>query len=159
MARRFLPIKGHILRLSVFAMMLFVCAAFNTPVASAGTADLTVETETALHKFKVEVMRTPGERAKGLMHRRHLPHDHGMIFDFGGAVIARMWMKNTYIPLDMLFIRPDGRIANIARNTVPHSTEVLSSDGKVRYVLEINGGLAAQLGISAGDQVTFSISP
>ncbi len=76
-----------------------------------------------------------------------------MIFDFGRDVTARMWMKNTYIPLDMIFIRNDGTISNIERNTTPHSTEVLSSEGKVRYVLEINAGLSDQLGISRGNVV------
>lgn len=159
MARRFLPIRCHILRLFAVATLVLACALGNALAVRAEMTNLTIETETALHKFTVEVMRTPGERAKGLMHRKHLADDHGMIFDFGDTVIARMWMKNTFIPLDMLFIRPNGKITNIARNTVPHSTEILSSDGKVRYVLEINGGLSAKLGISAGDQITFSPTP
>lgn len=115
--------------------------------------DLRIETRSAVHNFKVEVMRSAEERARGLMHRKHLPKDQGMLFDFGGKVTARMWMKNTYIPLDMLFIREDGTISNIARDTVPHSTEVLSSDGYVRYVLEISAGLSRRLGVQPGDQV------
>lgn len=91
----------------------------------------------------------------GLMHRRTLDVQHGMLFDFGGAMIARMWMKNTHIPLDMLFIREDGVIANIISDTVPQSTAVLSSEGDVRYVLEINAGLSKRLGIKAGDNIVL----
>ncbi len=107
------------------------------------------------HEFKVEVMRKSHERARGLMHRRYLADDAGMLFDFGRQVIARMWMRNTYIPLDMLFVHEDGKIVNIARNTVPHSEKILSSTTEVRYVLEINGGLSEKLGIEAGDRVAL----
>lgn len=126
-------------------------AVFLAPASEADTPVVRIETPTAQHEFTVEIMRTAENRARGLMHRRQMDAGHGMLFDFGSNVIARMWMKNTYIPLDMLFIRTDGTISNIARNTTPHSTEVLSSDGEVRYVLEINGGISDQLGISAGD--------
>ena len=77
-----------------------------------------------------------------------------MLFDFGARPErASMWMKNTYIPLDMLFIKPDGKIESIAERTVPHSLEALSSRGPVRYVLELNGGMSARLGIEPGDRV------
>ena len=76
-----------------------------------------------------------------------------MLFDFKRQLIARMWMRNTLIPLDMLFIHEDGEIINIAQNTVPYSQEILSSTSEVRYVLEINGGLSEKLGIKPGDQV------
>lgn len=132
-------------------MLMVAFAAILATVSEAGTPVVSIETPTARHEFKVEIMRTAEDRARGLMYRMHMDTDHGMLFDFGSTVIARMWMKNTYIPLDMLFIRTDGTISNIARNTIPHSTEVLSSDGEVRYVLEINGGISDQLGISAGD--------
>jgi uncharacterized membrane protein (UPF0127 family) len=76
-----------------------------------------------------------------------------MLFDFKRQLIARMWMRNTLIPLDMLFIHEDGEIINIRQNTMPHSQEILSSTSEVRYVLEINGGLSEKLGIKPGDQV------
>lgn len=98
-------------------------------------------------------MRTAEERARGLMFRRHLDADSGMLFDFREPLTARMWMKNTYIPLDMLFIREDGEITNIAKDTVPQSTTVLSSAEKVRYVLELNAGTTTRRGIEPGDKV------
>ncbi len=136
----------------LIATILFF--SFPDAVSVAGdTRLLSVISGTSKHDFTVEIMRTPEERSKGLMHRRQLDAKHGMLFDFGGAVIARMWMKNTYIPLDMLFIRENGAIANIAADTVPHSLDVLSSEGDVHYVLEINAGLTKRLGIKAGDRV------
>lgn len=87
------------------------------------------------------------------MHREHLAQDHGMLFDFGDTRPVRMWMKNTLIPLDMVFISETGRIEGIAPNTVPMSEEVLASPKPVRYVLEINAGTSAKLGFRAGDTV------
>lgn len=103
--------------------------------------------------FQVELAKSPDERRIGLMHRRHLAPDHGMLFDFGEIAPVAMWMRNTYIPLDMMFIRTDGEIANIAHDTVPHSEDVLASDGPVRAVLEVPAGTTRLLGIKAGDRV------
>jgi len=136
--------------------ILFLVTVFATsvaPLSASDTHNLTIKSETAAHTFAVEVMRAPADRARGLMHRRHLDRGAGMLFDFAESMIARMWMKNTYIPLDMLFIRADGIIANIVADTVPHSTKVLSAEEPVRYVLEINAGLSRELGIKPGDRV------
>lgn len=132
---------------------LFVCAAL--PVAWAQTAlePLTIKTAKGPVAFQVEVMRTDEERARGLMNRAYLPADRGMLFDFKSPQIATMWMKNTLIPLDMIFIRADGTIANIAENTEPHSLRTIPSSEPVLSVLEINGGLSAKLGIAPGDKV------
>jgi uncharacterized membrane protein (UPF0127 family) len=105
------------------------------------------------HLFQVEVMRTPETRARGLMHRKYLPGDRGMLFDFGQVEPVSMWMQNTYIPLDMLFIRADGTIARIAEQTEPLSVRTIPSGEPVLSVLEINGGVAAKLGIRPGDKV------
>lgn len=107
------------------------------------------------HAFRVEVADTDAARAQGLMYRREMPADQGMLFDYGAGQPQEvaMWMKNTFIPLDMLFIRRDFTIANIAERTVPHSTASIFSDGPVRAVLELNGGATARLGIKAGDTV------
>ena len=107
--------------------------------------------------FQVEVMRNSEQRAKGLMFRRYLPPDRGMLFDFGASEPVAMWMQNTYIPLDMLFIRKDGTIARIAENTEPLSTRTIPSGEPVLSVLEINGGVARQLGIKPGDTVEHSL--
>jgi uncharacterized membrane protein (UPF0127 family) len=114
---------------------------------------LTIATAKGKVTFTVEVMRTDEERARGLMNRAYLPADRGMLFDFKQPQIASMWMKNTLIPLDMLFIRTDGTIANIAENTEPHSLRTISAIEPVLGVLELNGGTAARLGIAPGDRV------
>lgn len=103
--------------------------------------------------FQVELAKTPDQRRVGLMHRRHLAPDHGMLFDFGETAPVAMWMRNTFIALDMLFIRADGEIANIAHDTVPHSEAILASEGSVRAVLEVPAGTSRLLGIKAGDRV------
>src|SRR5262249_12991907 len=97
------------------------------------------------------------QQAKGLMFRRELPEGQGMLFDFGHEQPTSFWMKNTYIPLDMIFIRGDGRIAKIAENTVPLSEALISSGSPVRAVLEVIGGTAKKLGIAPGDRVAHAI--
>jgi len=103
--------------------------------------------------FQVEVARTEADRAQGLMFRRSMPADRGMLFDFGRVEPVSMWMQNTYIPLDMLFVRADGTIARIAANTEPLSTRTIPSGEPVLAVLELNAGTAARLGIKAGDRL------
>lgn len=106
------------------------------------------------HRFRVELAQSPAQRTQGLSHRRALAEDAGMLFDFGSRdTQVSMWMKDTYLPLDMLFIRDDGSIARIARDTKPHSLEQIPSGEPVRAVLEINAGLASRLGLAAGDRV------
>lgn len=108
------------------------------------------------HTFTVEIASTPPQQAKGLMFRTELPDDRGMIFPFGEDRMASFWMKNTVIPLDIIFIRGDGRIENVAANTVPYSTIPVESTGPVTAVLELRGGLSAELGIKAGDRVSWT---
>ena len=103
--------------------------------------------------FAVELASSEAERAKGLMNRKDLAADSGMIFDFKDDSVVVMWMKNTLISLDMLFITAEGRISGIARNTVPLSLERIAAPGLVRYVLEIKGGTAERLKIRPGDRV------
>ena len=120
---------------------------------TAETYDLMIETDSGPHQFLVERAVTPGEMARGLMFRRELANDHGMIFIYGQERIVNMWMRNTYIPLDMIFIGEDGKIRRIAKRTTPLSERTISSRSKVRYVLEINGGLSDELGIEVGQTV------
>ncbi len=103
--------------------------------------------------FQVEVARNDADRAQGLMFRRSMPADRGMLFDFGRVEPVSMWMQNTYIPLDMLFVRPDGTIARVAANTEPLSTRTIPSGEPVLAVLELNAGTASRLGIKAGDRI------
>ncbi len=107
------------------------------------------------HKFTVEVASTPEQQSYGLMNRQSMAPDHGMIFPYQPAQPVAFWMKNTLIPLDMIFISPGGRILRIAENAVPLSLEPVGSGDVVEAVLELNGGRSAQLGISAGDQVSW----
>ncbi len=114
---------------------------------------LSIVTRDGRHPFSVEVARNDADRAQGLMYRRTLAPDRGMLFDFGRTEPLSMWMKNTYIPLDMIFIRLDGTVARIAENAEPLSTRVISSGEPVSAVLEVAGGTAARLGIKPGDKV------
>jgi uncharacterized membrane protein (UPF0127 family) len=116
---------------------------------------LTIHSGGKDHRFTVEVARTPAEQQRGLMFRESLASDRGMIFPYEPPQPVAFWMKNTLIPLDMIFIRADGTIANIAENTVPLSLDSVPSSGDVAAVLEIAGGRAAELGIRAGDTVDW----
>lgn len=114
---------------------------------------LTIVGPSRQHAFSVEVARNDADRAQGLMFRRSMAQDRGMLFDFERVQPISMWMQNTYLPLDMLFIRPDGTIARVAENAEPLSTRTIPSGEPVLAVLELNGGTAARLGIKAGDRV------
>ena len=104
-------------------------------------------------EFQVELALTPEQRSRGLMFRTELAEDEGMLFDFGTPRPVGMWMRNTYIPLDMLFIDADGRITRIEANAEPLSERTISSGGPVRAVLELPGGITEKLGIEPGDRV------
>jgi len=117
---------------------------------------LTIRTATGRHNFTVEVAATPDEQAMGLMFRRSLAPDKGMIFPYDPPQDVAFWMKNTLIPLDMVFIRADGHVARIAANTVPMSLDPVPAGEPVAAVLEIAGGRAAQIGLKPGDVVEWS---
>lgn len=123
----------------------------------AATEPLAITGRGVRHSFSVEVMRDDESRSRGLMFRRSMPSEHGMLFDFQKVERVAMWMKNTYLPLDMLFIRPDGSIARVATNTEPLSTKVIPSGEPVLAVLELNAGTTAKLGIKAGDRVEHTM--
>jgi uncharacterized membrane protein (UPF0127 family) len=116
---------------------------------------LSINSTSRTHRFTVEVARTEAEQAQGLMNRRTLAPDAGMIFPFDPPRPASFWMRNTLIPLDLIFIRPDGSIARIATG-VPLSEEQIVVADPLTAVLEIPGGRAAQLGIRVGDRVSWS---
>lgn len=118
-------------------------------------AALTIASSNGQHRFTVEIARSPEEQARGLMFRKGVPGDRGMIFPYDPPVQVSFWMKNTLIPLDMVFIGPDGKIGRIAANTVPMSLDPVPSIDPVSAVLEIAGGRAAELGIKEGDKVSW----
>ncbi|HJR82579.1 MAG TPA: DUF192 domain-containing protein [Sphingomicrobium sp.] len=116
---------------------------------------LTIKSANGEHRFVAEVARTPEEQARGLMFRKSIPPDRGMIFPYDPPVQVSFWMKNTLVPLDIIFIGPDGKIGRIAANTTPLSLDPVASIDPASAVLEIAGGRAAELGIREGDRVRW----
>ncbi|WP_259779950.1 DUF192 domain-containing protein [Aestuariispira ectoiniformans] len=140
----------------LFALLLFVPMTVGQANEFA-QGELAIESSGQQHHFQIEIALTDAQRAQGLMFRETLAEDAGMLFDYGHPARVAMWMKNTLIPLDMLFIRADGTIEKIQRRTVPQSLEPIASVGDVRAVLEIGGGVSEKLGIEVGDRVLHSI--
>ncbi len=137
-----------------FAPMLVLALLSVSSAAAQNPSELWIETAAgARYRFAVELAVTPDQQARGLMHREEMAADAGMLFVFEPLRPVSFWMKNTLISLDMLFIGADGRIVNIGERTEPLSTDSVPSDGPVRAVLEINGGLSDMLGIRPGDRV------
>jgi uncharacterized membrane protein (UPF0127 family) len=134
--------------------LTFVAAA---PARAAEEQALEIVTRNGVFPFTVEIAVTDEERQKGLMFRRSLPEGRGMLFDFKQDVNATMWMKNTYISLDMIFIRANGVIQSIAEKTEPESTRLIPAGAPVRAVLEVIAGTARKLGIKPGDRVAHPL--
>ncbi len=140
----------------LLAALLSACLlAFVGPAPAVAQAlePLTIVTASGEHVFQVEIAKTEAERASGLMFRRFMPEDRGMLFQFDVNEPVGFWMKNTYIPLDMVFIAPDGVVTHIAANAEPLSEKLIPSDGPCIGVLEINGGAAAKIDLKVGDKV------
>lgn len=117
---------------------------------------LSIETKSGeIFEFDVELAESDEQKSRGLMYRREMGEREGMLFLYRRDQVVTMWMANTFLPLDMLFIERNGRIARIQANTVPQSREVISSRKRVRAVLELNAGTARSLGISVGDKVLY----
>jgi uncharacterized protein len=127
------------------------------PAGSAEQQTLEIVSKSGVHVFTVELAVSDEERQKGLMFRRSLPESQGMLFDFKADQDVSMWMRNTYVSLDMIFIRGDGRIRRIAENTQTESDRIIPSGGPVRAVLEVVAGTAKKFGIAAGDRVASPI--
>jgi uncharacterized protein len=143
--------------LAVLSILSFTLAGVAGRLVAAELQPLEIASKSGVHVFAVELASTPQEQATGLMFRRELPEGQGMLFDFHREQPTSFWMKNTYIPLDMIFIRGDGRILRIAENTVPLSETLVPSGGPVRAVLEVIAGTAKKLGIAPGDRVAHQI--
>ncbi|MFM9845238.1 MAG: DUF192 domain-containing protein [Dongiaceae bacterium] len=139
-------------------LMTAMPAAHSAQLQTFERGQVVIETPGGSHEIAVELAVTPDQRAQGLMFRRNLGGEEGMLFLYPSDRVATMWMKNTLIPLDMLFIAADGRVVRVAERTVPQSTETISSEEPVRAVLELNGGTAARLGIAAGAVVRLPAS-
>jgi Uncharacterized conserved protein len=144
-------------RFAAIAFLLLVSMVAATRVAfsfETSSQPLSIATANGPVEFTIELAVTPEERSQGLMHRETMDADHGMLFVFDQTRPVSMWMKNTILPLDMLFIDETGEIAGIAANTVPFSESIVSAPRPVRYVLELNAGVAAKKGIAPGDRVS-----
>jgi len=135
------------------AILVVGCAVASAPVRAASFQPLEIVTRNGVQVFSVEMATTEEEKQTGLMYRKELADGKGMLFDFKPEQEVSMWMKNTYVSLDMIFIRADGRILRIAENTEPLSTKIISSKGPARAVLEVVAGTAQKYGIRPGDRV------
>ena len=148
---------ARLLKIAFFVTLVSVLlAGLSTLHAQTQVETLVIETASAPIRFDVEVMRTEAERQRGLMGRAYLPEQRGMLFDFGAPEEVRMWMKDTPLPLDIIFIRADGTIARITKGE-PFSTRVLPSGEPVLGVLELNGGTSAKLNIQPGNVVRHKL--
>jgi uncharacterized membrane protein (UPF0127 family) len=138
---------------AALAFVVFL-ATSNGVAAQGGALDsLEIVTSTGRHAFQVEIADNDATREHGLMDRRYMAADHGMLFEFDREAPVSFWMKNTYIPLDMIFIAPSGVVTHIAANAEPLSERVIPSGGPCVAVLELNGGTAASIGLKVGDKV------
>jgi uncharacterized protein len=136
---------------AVATVVLFACAGPGARAAS--IQPLEIVTRNGVQVFSVEMATSEEEKTTGLMYRKELADGKGMLFDFSPEQEVSMWMKNTYISLDMIFIRADGRILRIAENTEPLSTKIIPSRGLAKGVLEVIAGTAKKYGIEPGDRV------
>lgn len=149
----------HWLRAAVSAaLFVVVLALLQVLAAGPGAAQmrrdkLEITTATGRHAFEIEVAESDEDKARGLMFRRSMPENVGMIFPYWPPQEATMWMKNTYISLDMVFIRADGTVHRVEQGTEPFSERVISSEGNVAAVLELVAGVAAKIGLKPGDKV------
>ncbi len=144
------------LRMSL-AVVIALCVFAGADARAASVQPLEIVTRNGVQVFSVEMATTEQEKETGLMYRKELPDGKGMLFDFSPEQQVSMWMKNTYIPLDMIFIRADGRILRIAENTEPLSTRIISSGGLAKGVLEVIGGTAKKYGIEPGDRIAHPL--
>jgi uncharacterized membrane protein (UPF0127 family) len=146
------------LRVCLLVALVAVLGAFGSPASQAASFQpLEIVTKNGVHVFSVEMATTEEEKITGLMYRKELPDGKGMLFDFSPEQPVSMWMKNTYIALDMIFIRADGRILRIAESTEPLSTKIISSGGPAKGVLEVIAGTAQKYGIKPGDRVAHPL--
>jgi uncharacterized membrane protein (UPF0127 family) len=140
------------------ALVVVASVAFASGQAQAASFQpLEIVTQAGVQVFSVEMATTEEEKTTGLMYRKELADGKGMLFDFSPEQQVSMWMKNTYISLDMIFIRADGRILRIAENTEPLSTKIIPSGGLAKGVLEVIAGTAQKYGIKPGDRVAHPL--
>jgi uncharacterized protein len=161
--RRVSKSKGPTIALSLQAVIVAFFLAGAIPLAAEtgqgaaqqGLETLQLVTASGPHELSVEVMRTAEQRQRGLMFRRFLPQNRGMLFLFEAERPVAMWMKNTYLPLDMVFIGKTGRVVGLAENVEPLSEKIIPSGAPTYAVLELNAGVAAKIGLRIGDALRY----
>jgi uncharacterized protein len=136
------------------ALALVLVAGFGAQGRAGGLQPLQIVTASGTHEFQVEIADDDATRERGLMNRRYMAPDRGMLFEFDREAPVSFWMKNTYIPLDMIFISPSGVVTNIVANAEPLSERIIPSGPPCAAVLELNGGAAAAIGLKVGDKVS-----
>ena len=153
--------RSYIACMKHFILMASLCVACTTsaqevpaPLDLGPKEALSISTVNGVHTFNVEIADSRAEQNRGLMFRDDLPGGEGMLFEFEEPKIASIWMKNTAIPLDILFVRSNGKILKIEHSAVPYSLRSASSEAVVGAVLELAGGRTKELGIAPGDIVT-----
>ncbi len=144
---------ARVMRFASLFLTFVFAATIGVRADSVGLQNLEIETSSGSHKLSVEIMTTPDQLERGLMFRKYMPEDRGMLFDFKVEAPIMMWMKNTYISLDMIFINKDGVVTGVAENAEPLSEAIIPSNGPIQAVLEINAGVAAKLGVKKGDTI------
>ena len=140
-------------RLWAALLAVFLVAGFFTPGSAGGVEPLQIVTSGGTHEFQVEIAADEATRERGLINRRYMAGNHGMLFEFNGEAPVSFWMKNTYIPLDMIFISRLGVVTNVVADAEPLSERVIPSGPPCAAVLELNGGAAAAIGLKVGDNV------
>jgi hypothetical protein len=147
----------HALTIILCAFLALVPTVLRAEEALTKIEPLTIATDGDATLFTVEIADTDMSRERGLMFRQRLPEGHGMLFDFGQPRPVSMWMKNTYIPLDMIFMSRNGTVTHIAADTEPLSERTISSGPPAFAVLEVNAGVAAKIGLKPGDRVVHPL--
>jgi uncharacterized membrane protein (UPF0127 family) len=143
----------NLIKGALAALFLLLATAASAQQVTFSQQELLIKSSEKTHEFMVELALNDEQRAQGLMFRKEMAPDHGMLFDFDETRPVAMWMENTILPLDMLFIQKDGTISHIHPDAVPYSRDVIDSRGPVAFVLELNAGCAKALGIKVGDKV------
>jgi uncharacterized membrane protein (UPF0127 family) len=147
-------VKSRVGFRSLFASTLLILAlGSDSPTLAQSLVPLQITTGSGVHDFKVEIAADDASRERGLMNRRYMSADHGMLFEFPSDAPVAFWMKNTYIPLDMIFLSRAGVVTNVVSNAEPLSERVIPSGPACAAVLEVNGGVAATIGLKVGDRV------